>query len=568
MAVIPSPPQARSAARKTAPPTTTAAAALLLLAAAAAPRGAAGARVPGSPYPVPGRGLNCSGGLYTFDPRGASADDVYAAQTAQGVLSRACPGVMRVDPTGAYGLWANHTAAVWGVPLNASLGGSLAALLAAHRGAFAGYVLVDLADNSTASGVAAAAALGALGVTPANEGVAVAAGLRRLYDLRGTDTDWVLAHLNGTAASANFTFSRSVSVLQSPLKAANMGDYAIAAGALQWWADAVAGGPPLVGRVLGALDPPYAVLGWGPDELGTVTTVSGGGGWVVGADWASNLDVLSGFDVPGLAQRPAPTPAAAPAPAPPVHTVCFLMTDGDNVQWMLDAFATGPAWWGSPDRGAVPMGWTVSPSLADLAPVVPHYLYATASTAPRGRDVFVAGASGGGYFYPDAVPSPGALADLTALTAGYMAKAGLRIVNVLGAGTGYAPPVAGAYTAHAGVDAVLWYDYADYSGLRGSIGWSNGKPVVGGRFNLWGDGSNPAGPTFKNVTGLVAALLGQARDPSSAAGYSLVPVHAWSHNVSDARAVADALAAALPGGGVDVVPPDEFVARIVANVKR
>ena len=57
------------------------------------------------------------------------------------------------------------------------------------------------------------------------------------------------------------------------------------------------------------------------------------------------------------------------------HTVTFLMTDGDNIQWLLSGFASGPAWFGSPDRGKVAMGWTISPALAELAPNVMGYIY-------------------------------------------------------------------------------------------------------------------------------------------------------------------------------------------------
>jgi hypothetical protein len=39
--------------------------------------------------------------------------------------------------------------------------------------------------------------------------------------------------------------------------------------------------------------------------------------------------------------------------------VAFLMTDGDNIQWLLGPFSTSPSWFASPDRGLVPLGWTV-----------------------------------------------------------------------------------------------------------------------------------------------------------------------------------------------------------------
>ncbi len=33
---------------------------------------------------------------------------------------------------------------------------------------------------------------------------------------------------------------------------------------------------------------------------------------------------------------------------PETHTVCFLMSDGDNIQWMLNLFAEDNRWFGSP----------------------------------------------------------------------------------------------------------------------------------------------------------------------------------------------------------------------------
>jgi hypothetical protein len=244
------------------------------------------------------------------------------------------------------------------------------------------------------------------------------------------------------------------------------------------------------------------------------------------------------------------------------------MSDGDNVQFLLDGFATDARWWGSPARGSVPLGWTLSAPAADLCPVVPAYLYASARS-----DGFVAGVSGAGYFYPDDVlasPRGGAAAldALTALSAGFMDKLGLRLVNVLGRGNGVPALAAESYLRHDGIDGLFWYPYSDYSGLRGSITWSSGgKPVVGGRFNLWGDGANPSGPTFKNVSGLADALLGMPRDPSLPEGYSLVPLHAWSHTVADAAQVMALVEAAAPGA-VQALMPAEFVAKIVANVKR
>jgi hypothetical protein len=44
------------------------------------------------------------------------------------------------------------------------------------------------------------------------------------------------------------------------------------------------------------------------------------------------------------------------------------LADGDNIQWLLNDFATSPNWYGSKRRGEMNLGWTVSPALSQLAP--------------------------------------------------------------------------------------------------------------------------------------------------------------------------------------------------------
>jgi hypothetical protein len=518
------------------------------------------ARVPNSPFPIAARGLNASALLHVVYTDGLSSADAFTLQALQGVANKNAPTLARVS-RGAE-LWLNTTRDVWSVALDFSVG-TLPALISLFKSGLTGYVLCSLLDNSTNAALAAAAALNVLVVTPENVALATAAQLPLLYDVRGRNAAWAIDTFNGTAG---FAFSRSVTTLQLPSESeCCMADYSVAMGVLQWWPDGDNVTNPVGQRVWGSMSPPFAALGWGPDELGTVATVSAYGGGVAASNWASNLDVYSNFDLPLLSPPPAPpAPAAAAAP---VHTVCFLMSDGDNVQFLLDGFATDARWWGSPARGSVPMGWTLSAPTADLCPVVPAYLYATARA-----DGFVAGVSGAGYMYPDEVlasqrAGAAALDALTALSAGFMAKAGLRVVNVLARGNDVPAQAAESYLRHEGVDAVIWYPYSDYSGLRGSITWANGKPVIGGRFNLWGDGTNPKGPTFFNVTGLADALLRMPRDPAQPEGYSLVPLHAWSHTVADAAQVMALVEAAAPGV-VQAVTPAEFVARIVANVHR
>ena len=89
-------------------------------------------------------------------------------------------------------------------------------------------------------------------------------------------------------------------------------------------------------------------------------------------------------------------------------------------------------WWGSPLRGRVPIGWTLSPALYSLAPPVMHHIYSTATP----NDTFVAAPSGLGYIYPDlTIGSPGGrekLRQFADVTAAYMDITGMQLLNVLG----------------------------------------------------------------------------------------------------------------------------------------
>jgi len=138
-----------------------------------------------------------------------------------------------------------------------------------------------------------------------------------------------------------------------------------------------------------------------------------------------------------------------------------------------------------------------------------------------------------------------------------MDKSGQRIVNVIAD-----EATADDFTAllkEDGIDAVLFYQFNGYSELGGKIEFVADKPVIGGRFSLWS-------PDFYNVTTLVAALaaLPNLTDSTRSDGYSLIPVHAWSHTLSD---VLEAAALLEKDGRFDVVMPGELVRRVAGNVK-
>lgn len=519
-------------------------------------RVATSARVPNSPLPTPSRGLNASTLLFYLSQDGLSPSDELTLATLQGALTRlGAPRIYRAASGSDYAdLWAPGLSDVWQVSLDNTTFAGVWDAVAFFNRSVTTYVIANTSDGSVNAAVALCSAYVAIAITADNEARAIAAGLGRLADVRGRDLAWVLANV-GTDK-----FSSRVTLIQSPSKT-GMSDWAIAGNALPWYVpDATTG---LATQIWDAMTPPFFALGWGPDERGTVSSASSAGGGVIATDWAQNLDALSAFDVPGLSQKPTFEPPRARSGT---HTAAFLMSDGDNVQWLLGGFARSSNFYASPDRGRVPMGWTISPSLVDLAPVAMKYFYDNAADGVTSscRDVFVAGLSGAAYSYVDLDDAGRGFSEKINLTLAYAAKAGLEYQNVMTNGDTLALNIATAYLAPPSPLAGLFhYSYDDYA-LGGAITFIGDKPVIQARFNLWGDGT--MGKNFLNVQQAAAALVKAGRDPTVADGYSLIVVHAWTHNVSDAREVMDIVNSQT--AGVNFVAPDELAALVAANVKR
>ena len=98
--------------------------------------------------------------------------------------------------------------------------------------------------------------------------------------------------------------------------------------------------------------------------------------------------------------------------------------------------------------------------------------------------------------------------------------------------------------------------------MRGNVAYVGGKPVIGARVSLWGSGTTG---DMIGVEALPRALAPLPKDPSDPDAYSLIAVHAWSHNVSDVVRAARMLEAE---GGFEVVSPAELVRRLLANTGR
>ena len=133
-----------------------------------------------------------------------------------------------------------------------------------------------------------------------------------------------------------------------------------------------------------------AALGWtNYDEHQFIAQLSQAGAFNHASDYLMNLEVLS--NMPAAAARArAPQQSTEVAPSSPeVHTVAFMMSDGDNIQLLAGAWLS-ERWYGSPERGQVPLGWSYAAAASVLMPDVLDYVRSTMTC----NDSLQAGPSG------------------------------------------------------------------------------------------------------------------------------------------------------------------------------
>jgi hypothetical protein len=78
--------------------------------------------------------------------------------------------------------------------------------------------------------------------------------------------------------------------------------------------------------------PNSVLFGWGDDEYQTIAKASSYSIGVHPADWGFNISTLTNFN----AETAQHVSSDQSETEENTHTVCFLMSDGDNVQWMLN----------------------------------------------------------------------------------------------------------------------------------------------------------------------------------------------------------------------------------------
>ena len=206
---------------------------------------------------------------------------------------------------------------------------------------------------------------------------------------------------------------------------ASLREYAVALGAAVIWLDPkVTAESDMLNKFFASMPAGSKYLGWWPEEAPGVRRGSDFGIPTIPGDYCTNLTFHSGMprkiDAKPMVEKPVLQNKIY---------VAFILSDGDNLQFVEHLVRKI---WNNPDRGSVPMGWTMSPAMVDAMPGALNYYHKTSTE----NDNIISGPSGFGYTYPTYWPSVELLNGFTAKTEEYNVKAGMRVVTVWNTITG------------------------------------------------------------------------------------------------------------------------------------
>jgi hypothetical protein len=309
--------------------------------------------------------------------------------------------------------------------------------------------------------------------------------------------------------------------------------------------------------VLAATPHNIPILGWFEtpnlvEENFFVQAASSAGKFILGGHNVPNLSFLSGLSPPTSFSQKRVVPPAPPLTDDGIY-VSFAVPDGDNLDFdtakMLEV-------WQDEVRGTVPIAWSISPLLAELAPSILDYFYSEATTL----DSFVAGPSGAGYLYPGFAPQSD-LEQYLIRSRRAMAAADMDTVWLLNAFRAYEIPyreeILEAYVNILAPRGII-LDYADQAVTRDI--WMQGgeetaAPVVRST-HLWSGEDNLVGKVMVDIDAA-----------PSKPHFFFVVVYPWTLQLGEAVKALDALRARY-GERVSMVSVENLLSLITASFVR
>ncbi len=318
--------------------------------------------------------------LYVINVDGKSYEEKVLAATLEGVVNKKEPRLYLIEKDSDDDS-ANFILSLYKEKYGVtSESATIEKTLSTFKNEINGAIVYDPRDNFTVNICTTLAGLkNAVCVTEALLPLTEKAGLKTLQDLRGK---W--KNKSGAYRDTFKTYypqcSKKALGIISPSEWRTR-DYLVQNKIFTFFAKALPKQKPLLEEILSKTPDNIPVFGYlsstGLEELLAVETLSMHNKILIPSDLQSNLSVHSGF-----AYAPSKFKAKKKERKIPdikgKLAVVLSLTDGDNVYVPLTYFLQ-KKYWRSPNRGKIPMGWSISQSLLDIAPAVAAYYKETAA---------------------------------------------------------------------------------------------------------------------------------------------------------------------------------------------
>lgn len=396
---------------------------------------------------------------------------------------------------------------------------------------FDGYILTDINNNPESNIVASVASsvYNAIIVDIRDKANYDNEGYNMLYDAR-----------TKTTADAWSEFKNQVSnkaLVVMPVQTGELRDFAIMHNLFvlninkQHNNPAAGQNLQLFEEVLNWLEPGAPIYGWeqGVDEDVFVNRASVTGHVWVPNDWMYNLPLTS------LAYRERQQQVLSKVVNPQFidweknkKFVSFYLSDGDNIQWMMNNFVG--EFYENSDVAEMKMGFGVP--VSNLNQIAPAQF--TNIIGSQHRDATLIEALGGGYQYVDnfghEADRTARLSDLAARVGHSMRQHRVRLLGLMAKDVKSADAMAGYQAfidANDQLEGIIVMQYSPYAGGAGEIFWLKNSagyeiPVVSVRYSLWNFG--PQNQAREGTPAYIAQQLKEQTDND----YSVIAVHAWS----------------------------------------
>lgn len=432
------------------------------------------------------------------------------------------------------------------------------------RGFFDGYVLTDVKNNPE-SGIVASVA------SHVYNSIIVDVRDKEYFEKAGYSMKYDATHKTTLDAWHEFKDKCSNEALViMPVQTGELREFAIKNNLFVLNLNKKQGDPrsgqnvDLLEEVLAWLQPNVPVYGWeqGVSEDQFVARISKSGHPMIPCDWSYNHSLTSLL----YTERQQPVQAQSFNPKlidfdKKRNYVSFFLSDGDNIQWMMQDFATG--FYDVPEAIEVKMSYGLPVStLSMMAPAQLHNLMNL-----RRDECSVLEMLGGGYYYIDTYSQNNNRNDNLKIAAERLAVSMRRYhVGLLGVMAMDVKSVASKEAYQTFVDAndrlegIIALQYSPYAEGGGEVFWVTNKngydiPVITVRYSLWDRIHEREGsPDF-----IASKLKAEAQVES----FSAICVHAWSRFEGNAHGAAAArLCAGKLDGRFEVVNMQELVWRL------